>query len=138
MPTETIMPSITRYPGFFLLALCSPYALADQAEHEYRTVLTPTMAAFYVIDSEGRSVLDTPVVAVISSPNASPSRTVVTGRPSLKRKTWRKRGLSSVKSLRLKKKKHSAHRANRCERHGFYYTNNGRCIQPNLRGKKSR
>jgi hypothetical protein len=123
--------------GWFLLALYSPHAFADQAENEHRTVLTPTMAVFYVIDSEGRSVRELPVVAVISGHNVSASSTGMRSRPSLKRKARRKRGPSRVVSIRVIRTSHDARDAYRCEQHGLYYTTDGRCILPTLRGKRS-
>jgi hypothetical protein len=122
--------------GWFLLALCSHHAFADQAENQHSTVLTPTMAVFYVVDSEGRSVLEAPVVAAISSPNVSASIAAMRSRPSSKRKVRRKRGTTRVVSIHVTRKSHDAHEAFRCEQHGLYYTTDGRCVLPLLRGKQ--
>ena len=98
-----------------------------------RTVLAPTMAVFYVIDSEGRSVLAAPSVPVILSSHANSSRSVVESRRSFKQKARRKHGQSRVILIRLTRKSHDAKEAFRCEQHGFYYTNDGRCVRPTLR-----
>ena len=60
--------------GILLSCLYLPYAHADDAENEHRTELRPQMAAFYTIDSQGRSVRENPAVAAISSPNAGATR----------------------------------------------------------------
>jgi hypothetical protein len=130
------MNSIRKNLGWFLLGLCSPHVLADQTEIGHRTVLAPTMAVFYVIDSEGRSVLAAPSVPVILSSHANSSRSVVESRRSFKQKARRKRGQSRVILIRLTRKSHDAREAFRCEQHGFYYTNDGRCVRPVLRGKQ--
>ena len=134
---KTIMNSLRKNLGWFLLGLCSPHVLADQTEFGHRTVLAPTMAVFYVIDSEGRSVLAAPSVPVILGSHANSSRSVVESRRSFKQKARRKRGQSRVILIRLTRKSHDAREAFRCEQHGFYYTNDGRCVRPKFRGKKS-
>ncbi len=134
---KTIMNSIRKYLGWLLLGLCSPHVYADQTEIGHKTVLAPTMAVFYVIDGEGRSVLEAPSVPTILSSNAKSSRSVVGSRRSIERKARRKRGRSTVIFIRHTRKSHDAREAFRCEQHGFYYTNDGRCVRPNFRGKKS-
>ena len=116
--------------GWFLLGLCSPHVLADQTEIEHRTVLAPTMAVFYAIDSEGRSVLEAPSVLAISSPNANASRSVMRDRPRLKRKAHHKRRSRRVVTIRVPGTVYDAREAFRCEQHGFYYTTDGRCVLP--------
>ncbi len=134
---KTIMNSIRQYLGWILLGLCSPHVLADQTEVGHRTVLAPTMAVFYVIDSEGQSVLEAPSVPAILSSNAKSSRSVAGSRRSFKRKARRKRGRSRVIFIRLTRKSHDAREAFRCEQHGFYYTKDGRCVRPILREMQS-
>ncbi len=127
---ETIMNSARKNLGWFLLGLCSPHVLADQTEIEHRTVLAPTMAVFYAIDNEGRSVLEAPSVPAISIPNANVSRSVMRDRPRLERKTHHKRKSRTVVSIRVPRTIYDAREAFRCEKHGFYYTTNGRCVLP--------
>ena len=98
---ETFMNSARKNLSCFLLGLCSPHVLADQTEIEHRTVLGPTMAVFYAIDSEGRSVLEAPSVLAISSPNAHASRSVMRDRPRLKRKAHQKRRSRRVVTIRV-------------------------------------
>ncbi len=133
---KTIMNSIRKYLGWLLLGLCSPHVYADQTAIGHKTVLAPTMAVFYVIDSEGRSVLEAPSVPTILSSNANSSRSVVESRRSFKQKARRKRGRSTVIFIRHTRKSHDAREAFRCEQHGFYYTNDGRCVRPISRGKQ--
>ena len=130
------MKLIRNNLGWLLLGLCSPHVFADQTEIGHKTVLTPMMAVFYVIDSEGRSVLEAPSVPTILSSNANSSRSVVGSRRSIERKARRKRGRSTVIFIRHTRKSHDADEAFRCEQHGFYYTNDGRCVLPILRGKR--
>ena len=42
-----------------------------------------------------------------------------------------------VETVLFAAKSRDAREAFRCEQHGFYYTNDGRCVQPILRGKQS-
>jgi hypothetical protein len=130
MLKETIMNSARKNLGWFLLWLCSHHVLADQTEIEHRKVLTPTMAVFYAIDSEGRSVRETLSVLAISSPNAIASRSVMTDRPRLKRKAYQKRRSHRVVSIRVPRSNYDSSEAFRCEQHGFYYTTDGRCVLP--------
>lgn len=119
--------------GWFLLGLCSHNALADQTEIEYRKVLAPTMAVFYAIDSEGRSVRETPSVLAISSPNANASRSVMTDRPRLKQEAYQQTRSHRVISIRVPRTTYDSSEAFRCERYGFYYTSDGRCVVPRFR-----
>jgi len=128
------MSSARKNLGWFLLGLCSHHVLADQTEIEHRKVLAPSMTVFYVIDSEGRSVREAPSVPVISSPNASASRSVMTDPPRLKRKTHQKRRSNTVVSIRVPRTTYDPSEAFRCEQHGFYYTTNGRCVLPKFKG----
>ena len=130
------MNSIRKILGWSLLGLCSTHVYADQTEIGHKTVLAPTMAVFYVIDSEGQSVLEAPSVPAILSLNANSSRSVVESRRSFKQKARRKRGQSRVILIRLTRKSHDADEAFRCEQHGFYFTNDGRCVMPILREKQ--
>lgn len=130
------MNSAKKNLGWFLLGLCSPHVLADQTEIQYRSVLVPTMAAFYAIDSEGRSVPEAPSVPSISSPNANDSQSVVKDRPRLKRGAHHKRSSRRVVSIRVRRTIYDAREAFRCERHGFYYTTDGRCVLPKFQAKQ--
>ena len=123
--------------SFLLFWICSTFALADPDDTEYRTVLTSTMAAFYTVDSEGRSKRESaPVVAVIASPKASNPR-AARSQSSSKREVQRKQTKpSTVSSSDIKQANHDAFDAFRCERHGFYYTQDGRCILPVLRQRQ--
>ena len=123
--------------GCLLLGLCSPYALGDGPENEYTKVLTPAMAAFYAIDSEGRSVREAPVVTVISHPNTRARATVTRSRPRSQRRMRQGRGPSRVISIRVTRTSHNAREAYRCEQHGLYYTTDGRCILPFLGAKQA-
>lgn len=133
MPKKIIMRSARTNLGWFLLGLCSHNALADQTEIEYRKVLAPTMAVFYAIDSEGRSVRETPSVLAISSPNANASRSVMTDRPRLKQEAYQQTRSHRVISIRVPRTTYDSSEAFRCERYGFYYTSDGRCVVPRFR-----
>lgn len=133
MSKKIIMRSARTNLGWFLLGLCSHHALADQTEFEYRKVLAPTMAVFYAIDSEGRSVRETPSVLAISGPNANASRSVITDRPRLKQKAYQQTRSHRVISIRVPRTTYDSSEAFRCERHGFYYTSDGRCVVPRFK-----
>jgi hypothetical protein len=133
---KTIMNSIRKFLGWLLLGLCSTHVYADQTEIDHKTVLAPTMAVFYVIDSEGRSVLEAPSVPTILSSDANSSRSVVEKPRSFKQKARRKPDRSKVILIRITGKRRDADEAFRCEQHGFYYTNDGRCIMPTIRAKQ--
>ena len=134
MLKKTIMNSARKNLCWFLLCLCSHHVLADQTQFEQKTVLTPTMAVFYAIDSEGRLVRETPSVPVISSPNANAERPVKTDRPRLKRKAYQKRRSHTVISIRVPRAVYDSSEVFRCEQYGFYYTTDGRCVLPRIKG----
>lgn len=138
MLKKTIMNSARKNLGWFLLCLCSHHVLADQTEIEHRTVLTPTMAVFYAIDSEGRSTRETPSVAVILSPKTNAERSVMTDRPRLKRKAYQKKRSHTVVSIRVPRAVYDSSEAFRCEQYGFYYTTDGRCVLPRIKGIQKR
>jgi len=133
---KPIMNSIRKFLGWLLLGLYSTHVYADQTETSHKIVPAPTMAVFYVIDSEGRSVLEAPSVPTILSSDAISSRTVVESRRSVKQKARRKRGQSKVVLIHRTRKSHDTDEAFRCEQHGFYYTNDGRCVMPIIRVKQ--
>ncbi len=135
-PKKAIMYLTWKNLGCLLLGLCSPCVLGDGPENEHTIVLTPAMAAFYNIDNKGRSVLEAPVVAVISPSNARPRATVMGSRPSSQRRTRQRRGPSRAVSIRVTRT-NNAREAHRCEQHGLYYTTDGRCILPFLGAKQA-
>jgi hypothetical protein len=135
--TDIIGQSTMNKFSFLLFGICSTLALADPDDAEYKTVLTLTMAAFYTVDSEGRSQRESaPVVAVIANPKASSSGPAERLRATSKQKVRQKNTKSSRVSA-TKQANHDPFDAYRCERHGFYYTQDGRCILPVL-GRKER
>ena len=134
--SKTVMNSIKTFPGWLLLGLCSTHVYADQTEIVHKTVLAPTMAVFYVIDSEGRLIAEDPSVPTILSSDASSTRSVVEKPRSFKQKARRKPDRSKVILIRITGKSRDADEAFRCEQHGFYYTNDGRCIVPTMRAKQ--
>jgi hypothetical protein len=107
--------------GALMLGLYLPHGYGDEAEEsDYKTELQPKLAAFYTIDSGGRSVRDNPTVAAISSPNAGATR------PLARRIIApEQRSPPDVVSISIRH-----HAATRCERHGLFYTRDGRCVQP--------
>jgi len=114
----------------FPLCWCSALAWADEAVHDYRTQSSPTMARFYTVEDNGRSVRDVVEVAVIADPDARPSRVIVTGRSRVKKKAEP----AKDRRVSLKVSVESVYRDSfaefRCERYGFYYTSNGDCVVP--------
>ena len=111
--------------GILLLCLYLPYAHADDAGNGHRTELRPQMAAFYTIDDQGRSVPEYPAVAAISSPNAGATR------PSVRHVVKaRETTPSSVISIRIVRGQHDERKAAQCERHGLFFTRDGRCVRP--------
>ena len=111
--------------GLLLFSTCLPYAHATEVGYEHRTELRPQMAAFYTIDSQGRSVPENPVVAAISSPNAGATH------PSVRHVVKaRETTPSSVISIRIMRGRRDERKAAQCERHGLFSTRDGRCVRP--------
>jgi hypothetical protein len=113
-----------------ILSLFSAYVFADTLESTYKTQRSPTMAAFYSVADTGRSVREAVDTAIIADPNARPFRVRVTGRPRQKDQVEIKEAQVDVVAGSVKSNRRDSFAAFRCERHGFYYTRNGDCVQP--------
>ena len=123
---------VAKKLGWMLLVLGPSYVFADPAADEYRTLLAPTLAVFYTVDSEGRSTRESPVVAVITSPASDSPRNVARPRSGIQRNMRRDRKRAKTVPVRVRRSGYDRFEAYRCERHGFYYTRNGRCVRPAL------
>ena len=111
-----------------LLCLVSADIRADAEGSEYTIRRSPTMAAFYTVSKEGRSVPEVVDVVMIADPDAKPGRAVVTGRSKSRQKARRnKLRRASTPSARAP---HDSFAEYRCERYGFYYTSSGNCVVP--------
>ena len=121
---------IARKISIALLCLLSAYVWADAANSEYTVRRSPTMAAFYSVEEDGRSVREVIDTAVIVDPDAKPSRTVVTGRPKAKQQVEPGKRPRATLAISLKPKRYDSFAEFRCERYGFYYTSRGDCIVP--------
>lgn len=123
--------SIRLPAGAFALALVASPAAADADEPSYRTELTVTRAAFYTIDDSGRSTRETaPTVAVIGDPDSlafdSPYRVRARAKPAPRRARSRAYQVSPADDEHV----YDPLEEFRCERFGFYYTKDNRCIAP--------
>jgi hypothetical protein len=106
-----------------------------RTESGYKTVLTASMATFYVIDADGRSKREpAPAVDVYSYPNGYATKPVALIDESARRQSGRRehRSTNSYRQVDIRRSDRIAARiaAFRCERGGFYYTQDGRCVQP--------
>jgi hypothetical protein len=124
------MMSIARKLSIALLCQLSAHVWADAANSEYTLRRSPTMAVFYSVEEDGRSVREDIDTAVIADPHAKPSRTVVTGRPKAKQQVQPGKIPRATVVLSAKPKRHDSFAELRCERYGFYYTSRGDCIVP--------
>lgn len=111
-------------------AIGSAVASADAGKSEYRVWQSPTMAAFYSVEDDGRSVREAVDVAVIADPDSSASRVLVTGRPKSKKKAAPKKVQSVKLKNSVKRPRRDSFAEFRCERYGFYYTRRGDCVVP--------
>jgi len=114
----------------FPLCWCSAFAWADEAVHDYRTQSSPTMARFYTVEDNGRSVRDVVQVAVIADPDARPSRVVVTGRSRVKKKAEPAKDRRVSVKVSVESVYRDSFAESRCTRYGFYYTSKGDCVMP--------
>jgi len=119
-----------RQIALLLPALFSAVASADVPESEYKVRRSPTMAVFYSVEGDGRAVREAVDVAVIADPDASPSRTIVTGKPKPKKETAPKKVQRVLLKKSVKRSYHDSFAEFRCERYGFYYTRRGECVLP--------
>lgn len=113
-----------------LSCLLSSCVWADGAAREYEIRRSPTMAVFYSVAADGRSVREAVDVLVIADPDASPSRTVVTGRPKARQKPQPKKVRLEVVTISVEPTRKYSFAEYRCERYGFYYTSKGECVVP--------
>ena len=96
-----------------------------------------TMARFYIVDSEGRSASDKDIVAQTvptEHRSSEPRRKKSIRRPRHGAGKARNRsGHRDTNVLRA-----NAAKAWQCERHGFFFTADGRCIWPVIRVRQER
>ena len=121
---------IARKICIALLCLLAPHVWADAANSEYTIRRSPTMAVFYSVEQDGRSVREVIDTAVIADPHAKPSRTIVTGRPKAKQQVPPGKIPRATVVISAKPKRLDSFAEFRCERYGFYYTSRGDCIVP--------
>lgn len=123
--------SLCLIVGVLVFGLNLTAASADTEQPFYRTELTVTKAAFYTIDENGRSTREpAPSVAVIGDPETltaeSTVRFIVRSKPS-RRAAPRK---SAEPATAAPVNAYDPFDEYRCERFGFYYTKDNRCILP--------
>ena len=88
-----------------------------------------TMARFYVVDSDGRSASDKDIVTQTVSPDqrsSKPRRKKSTRRPQYEASKAGNRSDNADSNT----PRWNAAKAWQCERHGFFFTADGRCVQP--------
>ena len=147
--TGQYLKSVLHLPVVVFLGIHSPVILAeiyDITELQQPDASSPAMTGFYSITPDGETTLEDPLEsgfatsagsdfdAVRSSgeeaePDSSGKKPVTSS--SRKKKTRETRTVR----IRIKRKAPERDLASQfqCERHGFYYTNDGRCIAPAYR-----
>ena len=110
--------------------IIAPVAIATADPHGLASESPPlTMARFYVVDSDGRSVSDQSI----------PTQPRSQDQPSLE--AWRKKSDPRQRYLAnnagersdsgdLIRVRSNAMKAWQCEQHGFFFTSDGRCVRP--------
>lgn len=120
-----------------MIGLCSPCALADAISDDEAKAVAPSLAAFYTVDEKGRSIREAAIVDAIGSPNATRSARSVGLRPRSEGQALRPESPARQVAIRIRRASKDPFKAYRCERFGFYYTQDGRCIVPGLRRTSS-
>jgi hypothetical protein len=109
--------------------LSGPLSAADKIPKSERKNSSPTMAKFYKVDGAGRSMPDKVTVPTLSNPEAE--KPTVGKQAKQKPKPAKKPKSKSVKiTVNRKQKQRDTQAEWQCERAGFYYTNDGRCVAP--------
>lgn len=124
--------------GMLLLLSCSLCAVADSQEDPAVTSMSPSLAGFYLVDSTGESVPDEPTVEIIGNARADSSVTIVgasSGSPG-DPEDRQKPVVRIITEIRRPAAEPFAEW--RCERFGFYYTKDGRCVAPGLQQGRRR
>lgn len=116
----------------FLLVLA--FALpgwADDVERDQHVAWSsPTLAAFYTVDEQGRSQREYPAVQTLAQPQPRKSGTAGTGKSRDKQEVEARGAPPTKIVIRVRNKPVDTFAAHRCERFGFYYTSDGRCVLP--------
>ena len=124
-----------------LLGIHCPVAWAeiyDITELQQPDKSSAAMAGFYTVTPDGETTLDDPVesgFAISAGSDFDPERTAEE-EPEPSEQQTEKTSSSKAKKrtvrIRVKRKPPQRDLASQfqCERHGFYYTNDGRCILP--------
>ncbi len=138
---------------FLFLVLSSTAATAGIDQSPTGTRGSTATTTFYVVNSDGRSVPENPLAsgfAVTSSEPFNPSSPAqLVNTPGTFAATQSNRPISQARqhrvsskrqtnsSIRIRTSKRAARKPKRdraseyrCERHGFFYTANGRCVVP--------
>lgn len=128
------MNNLSKFCILFLALVLSctmvPVVIA-KADHGGMALESPslTMARFYIVDSEGRSVPDANVPSEEKQQDKQslqvPSDNSKVLQRDLSRKGRERPDDRDPTSAQL-----SASKAWQCERHGFFFTADGRCIRP--------
>lgn len=94
-----------------------------------------TMARFYIVDSDGRSATDKNITTQTITQNHRSSEPLQKKLDRRERNVARKARKDSD-SRDLIRLRSNATKAWQCERHGFFFTADGRCVQPVIHMKK--
>lgn len=129
-----------------LLGICCTTALAevyDITELQQPDNSSSAMTGFYTVTPDGETILEDPVesgFAITAGSDFDPERSPeeASDPDSAEKASEPKSGSKKKKQetrtvrIRVKRKPPERSRADQfqCERHGFYYTNDGRCILP--------
>jgi len=139
-----IVKSISHPLAMVLLGIYCTVAQAevyDITELQQPGNSSPAMTGFYTVTSDGETTLEDPVesgFALDAGSDFDPDliqeeepESDTSEKTSEKASNSKKQETRTVR-IRVKRKQPERNRADQsqCERHGFYYTNDGRCILP--------
>lgn len=129
-----------RYPLFMvLLGVHCPAAQAeiyDITELQQPDNSSAAMAGFYTITPDGETTLEDPVksgFAISAGSDFDPER-IIEEKDDPENTSGNEKNTREKRTIRIRVKRKPPQRdlasQFQCERHGFYYTNDGRCILP--------
>ena len=137
--TNSMIRIVTRYIRKTLLVLSITMLPVVKATADLAGLIPAsppiTMARFYVVDSDGRSASDKNI------PTQTQTQDHRSSEPRRKKSDHWNRNVASKarknsdsrESIRLRS---NGTKAWQCERHGFFFTADGRCVQPVIPRKK--
>jgi glucan-binding YG repeat protein len=117
--------------AFVAITFSGVLSAADKLPKSERKQSAPTMAKFYKLDGRGRSTSDSVTVPTLSNPKTEKPAPVKQPASESKQKAKPKDSSKKVNiTINRDKNKYNRQDEWQCERSGFYYTKDGRCVVP--------